>query len=148
MSREIPLGRGKAAIVDSEDYQMLSRYRWYYMPPGKRRSGSGYAACRVFRTTRYMHRVLMLSPPAGQDVDHVNGDGLDNRRENLRVVPHQKNCCARHRLHKQNKTGVAGVFYEEKIDSWRAYIDNNGRRYLGRFKTKEEAVNARKMAEV
>lgn len=139
MSREIELSRGRVAIVDDEDYSMLNRWKWSF--------NGTYATCGRYGTTRYLHRILMLSPPKGMDVDHINGDALDNRRENLRVVTHQKNCVNRHRLHANNKSGYNGVFWDAKAGSWRAYIDRGKRIYLGRHKTKEEAIAARLEAE-
>jgi len=148
MPCEIRLTQGKMAIVDDEDYGMLRRYKWHFMPPRKGISGTGYASSGQHGTTRYMHRVIMLSPPKGLDVDHINGDGLDNRRENLRVIPHQQNCASRHRLNQRNSSGKAGVYFERGTGRWRAYIDNGRRIWLGRFTTKDEAIIARREAEM
>lgn len=119
------------------------------MPPPKGKQGSGYAACSVRGVTTYMHRLIMgLQPGDRRNVDHINGDGLDNRRENLRVVRHQENCTNRRRINVRNKTGHSGVFYDRHGGNpWRAYIDSWRRIYLGRFATKEEAVKAREAAE-
>jgi hypothetical protein len=149
MSREIKLTRGKRTVVDDEDYEALKRRRWHYMPPSKASpGGSGYAVCSYRGSTLYMHQLLTLLPPRQLEVDHINGDGLDNRRENLRVVSHQKNLRNRHRVSTNNKTsGVDGVCFDRSAGSWRAYIDRGGRIYLGRHATKEAAMKARQAAE-
>lgn len=87
-----------------------------------------------------LHRFLM-TPGAGLVVDHLNGDGCDNRRENLRVCTQAENCRNR-KTFKNNKTGVRGVSVFR--DRYRVQMD---RRYLGVFKTIEEAAAARFAAE-
>jgi hypothetical protein len=80
-------------------------------------------------------------------IDHVNGDGTDNRIENLRLAsPSQNRQNAR--INSNNKSGVKGVSFISACNLWQADISANGKAHrLGRFKTKEEAVRARKNAE-
>lgn len=91
MSRIIILTQGKTAIVDDRDYNVLSRFRWH----ANSCNGHWYATTRLpsqrtnCKTTR-MHRMI-LAEPGGLEVDHINGDGLDNRRCNLRVATHAQN---------------------------------------------------------
>lgn len=84
--------------------------------------------------------------PDGQ-IDHINHNRSDNRIENMRVVPHLDN----HRnmsLFKNNTTGVAGINFDARYGSWVASITVNYKKVsLGSYKTKEEAVSARKLAE-
>ncbi len=83
--REIPLTQGKVALVDAEDYEELSRFKWH-----AQRNKSTYYAVRNGRRLDgkrcavLMHRVI-IDPPAGMLVDHISRDGIDNRRSNLRV---------------------------------------------------------------
>lgn len=86
MTREIPLSRGKVALVDDADYERLNQWKWHY------NASTGYAARRDWQARRYvlMHRVI-LDAPAGRAVDHINGDGLDNRRANLRLATAAQN---------------------------------------------------------
>lgn len=84
---KIKLTRGKYAIVDEADYQELMKYRWHC-------DGKGYAK-RTFSVNKkpfwaHMHRQLM-NPGPGLEVDHINGDRLDNRRNNLRICTKQQN---------------------------------------------------------
>ena len=78
MSKQIPLSQGKFAAVDDADYDWLAKHKWTY-------DYKGYAMRRSANVTIYMHRVV-LNASGPVMVDHVNGDGLDNRRENLRIV--------------------------------------------------------------
>lgn len=94
-TREILLTQGKVAIVDAEDYERLKRWRWSYAAiPGAsgyaRRGESPYPGSCKTRTV-LMHRQI-LNVAAGQSVDHINGNGLDNRKINLRTCTHQQNC--------------------------------------------------------
>ncbi len=79
--RYIPLTQGKYAIVDAGDYERLSQYRWYAT---RTRSGACYAATNMDGTTVFMHRLIM-NAPKGKVVDHINGNGLDDRAANLRI---------------------------------------------------------------
>jgi HNH endonuclease len=131
--KTIPLTQGKVALVDDSDYEFLSARKWYYK--------EGYAACNTpgtyNRKTIRMHRLLM-SPGVGQQVDHINGDMLDNRRENLRICTPTQNA-ANKRLSISNKTGYKGI-RKRQSGRWEARID--ARSTLGYFDTAEEAALA------
>ncbi len=83
----IPLTRDLQAIVDAEDYEWLSRYKWHASVAG---DGKVYAKRQVGCCGVFMHRLIM-QPPKGMVVDHINGNSLDNRRCNLRIVPPEVN---------------------------------------------------------
>lgn len=85
----IHLGHGIFAMVDSEDFSRLNESRWYTT----NRGGKHLYAMRVDKENRKwlkMHRII-TGAPDGLEVDHINGDSLDNRRANLRVVTHRQN---------------------------------------------------------
>jgi hypothetical protein len=112
----IPLTRGKTAIVDAEDYEWLSKWKWYAS-----NMGDGYwYAHRQFRdpakknrrgrskqTLVIMHREI-TGAPVGQDVDHVNHNGLDNRKANLRFCAHCQNLWNQ----RSKKRGYKGVYQQ------------------------------------
>ncbi len=94
-----------------------------------------------------IHRVL-ANAVRGMDVDHINGDKLDNRAVNLRVVTHRANCQNRTKLNRNNTSGVTGVYWRARINSWQVYVAVDGReRHLGYFKNKDAAIAKRKAAE-
>lgn len=144
--RGIPLTQGKVAIVDDEDYERLSSYKWCAW----RRSNCApwYAVRDVLlgdgkRATVRMHReILGLSPGRVPDVDHRNGDGLDNKRHNLRTATHSQNM-ANGRPHRDNHSGFKGVCWCRRDNKWRARIAVNRKEiHLGRFDTLEAAAGA------
>lgn len=99
-----------------------------------------------------IHTYLMGRMKSGHDglrVDHINGDGLDNRRANLRIVPDQINQINRKRLNRNNASGYRGVSYMRSTGKWRANITVDYRQvHLGSFVTAEEAFAARRAAEL
>jgi len=80
----ITLSRGEVAVVDDGDLATVSAHRWWAKPRDAT-NGGYYAYCNIGGRTVYMHRLLM-DAPRGLTVDHINGDGLDNRRSNLRLA--------------------------------------------------------------
>lgn len=137
--RVIELTQGRVAKVDDEDYSRLAMHSWYY-------HAAGYAARDVWedgeRRTIYMHRAIM-DPGPGQEVDHINGDGLDNRRENLRTCSHQENIAARSSSGRPGSSEYLGVSWSEATGKWRARIRHNyDEIHLGVFESEEEAARA------
>jgi hypothetical protein len=137
--REIPLGGGLVALVDSEDYDRLGIYRWHAL----RSPHTTYAKREIWnhceREYRLLHREVMDAPP-GIEVDHRNGNGLDCRKENLRTATRSQQ--------NQNKRGWAasgykGVYPQSRSTRWQARI-KFAERYtsLGTFDTPEEAARA------
>lgn len=119
--RELVLSQGKVAIVDDEDYEYLSQWKW----TAERQDKSWYAVrttCANGRTTGlvYMHRQI-LSAPEGLEVDHRSGDGLDNRRSNIRVCTRLQN--ARNTgPRKHNTSGYKGVSRHSSSGLWVAQV--------------------------
>lgn len=93
-----------------------------------------------------MHR-LIIGAKTGEIVDHINGDGLDNRRCNLRVVTHSQNMQNRRGAASHSKTGVRGVYFEARKRRYLAVVQAGGRRiHLSHHRTLEEAAVAAKSA--
>lgn len=138
MSKEIPLTKGYVAIVDDEDYPILSRYKWQV----SLRETNIYAVTDINRKRIYMHRMIM-GEPKGMTVDHRDGDGLNNRRSNLRIATRRQNVINRLRLLPNRASKYRGVFRITKSPSWRAQIFVKGKSiYLGSFATEEAAALA------
>ncbi len=128
MSRTILLKCGLSTIVDDEDYDRVINYgKWHIM-----RTGGGeyanYVTSNGFQchspSVRLHRFILGLSNNDGKIVDHINRDGLDNRKENLRIVTFSLNGHNR-KLQKNNKSGYRGVYWYKKCGKWRAKLKVN-----------------------
>jgi len=133
--RRIPLGKGLFAIVDAADYKRLKKYRWHAIPQRR----TIYAACRKDGRLTLMHRLIMKAPD-GWLVDHIDGNGLNNRRSNLRVCTPTQNCAnARPRGGSSRFVGVT-----RHDTKWMAQIQCRGEYfYVGRYDDEIEAAKAR-----
>lgn len=135
--KSIPLTQGKVALIDDEDLLKLSKYKWYAHKDGK----TWYAERHSERVNGKSHKIKMhrciITPPHGMEIDHLNGDGLDNRRENLRVVTHRINLQNRH----DTKTSkYPGVSWDKNKQKWRADIRIDGKRHhLGLYRDEDIA---------
>ena len=129
----IPLTQGFYAYVDAEDYEELNQWRWY--------TYSGYAVRYENGKRIYMHREIM-KPPKGKVVDHINQNGFDNTRGNMRNVTHQQN------MHNTGKrVGTAsiykGVARGGRARKWYAALKcGNDRSRAGPFEDEAEAARA------
>ena len=124
------------ALIDLEDIDKVRNHKWSY--------NSNYV--RSANNIR-LHR-LIIDCPKDMVVDHINHDPLDNRKENLRICTQQQNCMNRSKTSK-NTSGTVGVCWHKSSSKWIARIKINGKyKALGSFNTKEEAIQARKNAEV
>jgi hypothetical protein len=134
MSKEIKLTRGLVAIVDDEDYDFLSQRKWTAMPVR-----DGFYA---YNKIGLMHRIVMKAPK-GTQVDHADGNKLDNRKSNLRFCTASQNLYNR-KTPKSNRLGFTGVCERKNEHRFTAYIHANKVRYwLGSFATAIEAALAR-----
>ncbi len=138
MTVKVPLTRGKFAIVDDADAELVSKYRWFCL-------NVGYAARQVRidgkEVTQMMHR-LLLGAADDQLVDHINHDTLDNRRANLRLCTRTDNQRNQKRNSK-NTTGHKGVSYDKRRNKFTASIHISGKQiHLGRFASVEDAAKA------
>ena len=139
MTREIPLTRGYVALVDDADYDFLVGIGSWYASPSKRTVYARHSTRRqgqVYSTG--MHNVIL----GGVGIDHVNGNGLDNRRVNLRRATDGENNRNRRRR-TDNTSGYKGVSLHTRIGRFQAYITSGGRRqHLGYFDDLIEAARA------
>jgi AP2 domain. len=136
----VPLTRGYVALVDASDYpRVIAAGRWHARPHGR----TVYAQRHISlsdgrRSTQQMHN--FITGVIG--VDHVNGDGLDNRRTNLRVTTQAQNC-ANTRRRSNNKSGFKGVSWKANSRAWVAQIKRGDKsHHLGLFSDPEEAARA------
>lgn len=140
MSKLIPLTQGKCAIVDDQDYEWLSRWKWCAIKPRK----TWYAVRAEYldgkRKNIYMHRFI-LNAPRGTEVDHANWNGLDNRRCNIRLATSSQNSANIWR-EATTKTPYRGI-YRNRGAGWYAVVQVNYKRIrLGAYPTAEIAASA------
>lgn len=140
LMKEIYLTKGKKALVDDEDFDKLNRLSWYALE-GKH--GNFYAARHSRRKSLLMHTYL-LSPPKGFCVDHIDGNGLNNCKDNLRISSAAQNQANRKVvLSMSGYKGVSKIKRGYYKNPWRAKIKVNGKIInLGYFETAEEAARA------
>ena len=137
--KEIILSNNKGiTIVDDGDYDMLSEYIWYYLKPG-------YCQTHIYlngkRTSITMHRFL-LGTYKNKEIDHIDRDKLNNRRDNLRIVTKSQNKInvERRRL---GTSKYKGVNFHKVSGKWQARVQKDKKReYLGLFKSENEAAEA------
>ena len=136
MSKEILITRGQIVIVDEQDYEELSKHKWYLI--------DGFAARTIKkddkRTTIYMHRVIM-DAPMGVSVYHINHNKLDNQRKNLRLV---KGSARMHRRPSvKHSSKYRGVYWCKDKRKWIAEIKVYKKQIrLGRFEVEKDAAIA------
>lgn len=146
--KRIKLTQGKYALVNDEDFGALNQWKWC----AKVGSWGTYAVRRPWDKVLksyswvYMHREVNRTPK-GMFTDHKNGNGLDNRRKNLRTVTIQKNAFNT-RVYSTSKTGYKGVQWDRVNKKWvsriMVYYKNIN---LGRFSKMKDAIRARRVAE-
>lgn len=145
MSYRLSLTNGHEVILDSEDFDTFGRFKWSGLcKDGRvyaRRSAPGLGGKQI---TVLLHRAIMGNPP-GVFVDHINGNTLDNRRENLRVASRGQNR-VNSKLNKDNASGYTGVMWHRRDKRWIARVTCEGVKHeKGGFSTAEEAASWRQM---
>lgn len=121
---EIILKGGLVAQIDASDAELLGRHSWYVLDNGALK----YARARVGDRQILMHRMILPDAPADMDIDHIDGDGLNNRRTNLRIVTRAENLWNRH-----NGVDQDGVSFNAAKNKWRVHIGHRGKRVDGGF---------------
>lgn len=140
--KEIPLTRGLVALVDDEDYETISKFKWHVHE-------TGYALRKVKHPIKgtwthiSMHRqILGIEFGDRRDIDHIDGNRRNNTRLNLRICSRAENQYNRG-ANSNNTSGYKGVYWKHDRKKWGACIRaNDKRKYLGYFPTPEEAYAA------
>lgn len=128
----IKTNKGQDILVDNVDFDLASKYKWYI-------DTNGYAARSTHPGKMYLHRYI-LNPTGNIHIDHINGNTLDNRRCNIRLITHSGNMKNRKRP-KNNKTGYKGVSLSKSKEKCCVYVTVNSKHiYLGTFLTAIEAA--------
>lgn len=144
--RRIPLTQGKYAIVDPEDFERLNKYKWYAIKCKNtfyagRNSRTGASQKRLYVK---MHNEV-IKPPKGLILDHINRNGLDNRKANLRPATRAENILNRPYIFKtkNSPSKYKGVTWHKRWNKWHVQICHNGRRKsVGYFDDEIDAAHA------
>ncbi len=129
--KKIKLTQGKFALVDDADYEWLNQYKWH----ARRGRSTVYVGRCIKRKIVHMHREI-LQPSAYLFVDHINQNGLDNRRCNLRIVTNTQNQwnCSRK---------ISGAYWHKHNKKWAAKVRHNGKEvWLGYYTLRQDAEAA------
>lgn len=137
--KEIPLTKGLTTIVDDADYEILSHFKWYAVGhPGKEyaaRYGGNHQHIRLHRQ--------ILRAPANMEVDHINGNRLDNRMANLRLATRAENGRNRIKFGNQTHSKYKGVTWHSRDKCWQSTIVVDGCHvHLGCFSKERDAAQA------
>ena len=127
-------------LIDLEDIDKVKNLRWCL-------NGNGYVLHGTRKNKVFLHR-LLTNCPDDMIVDHINRNPLDNRKNNLRIVNNQQNSMNKG-AQKRNTSGHKGVSWDKSRNKWYTYITVNYKLInLGRFSILEDAIEARKKAEI
>jgi len=143
--KRIRLSQGKIAFVDDEDFEKVNEFKWNVAISGKKHKI--FYAARGFwngskQITKLMHRFI-LDVPDGMVIDHIDGDGLNNQKSNLRIVTNRENCGNWH-VEKRNR--YKHVYWNKRKKRWYVefYIDGLGKRLrFGLYRNEDDAVRRR-----
>lgn len=141
---ELELTQDQTCLIDAYDYDLVKEYRWFYNKP--KNSNSGYVLTNIRIDGKQkilkMHRLLMSFPDKSLDIDHINRNGCDNRRCNLRICTHQENQMNTSKQ-KNNKSNYKGVYFHKRDKKYISSIRFNKKLiHLGYFEDPIEAAKA------
>ena len=142
--KQITLTQGKVALVDDDDYVWLNQWKWCAKP-----GHHTFYAAHYVRVAKYKHRfekmhrlILGLQESDKQQVDHVDGNGLNNQRSNLRICTITQNNQSR-RKRKVGTSKYKGVYWHQRDHKWQSRITVNKKRIqLGCFDSETDAAIA------
>lgn len=133
--KKILLTQGKYALVDDADFKWLNQWKWHAVKRGK-----CWYARRGSAPQIYMHRLIMNNPEK-MDIDHINDNGLDNQRHNLRICTHRQNLQnSRKRINATSK--YKGTYYAKIGERRKRWVATICGRAIGYFSTEKEAALA------
>lgn len=141
--KKIKLTQGYFAKIDNEDYDKVMASGPWHIKRSYTSKDIIYAYHSVHPNIKLMMHRLILEPRSDQNVDHINSDGLDNRRKNLRLCTDSQNkCWGKKKSH--NTSGFIGVNFHKLSGKWQARVrKDNMRHYLGLYDSPRKAALVR-----
>ena len=143
-TKKIPLTQNKFALVDAIDFDFLNKWKWF----ADKARHTWYAANKPRNGWKiYMHRVILARKLGhSKQVDHINGNGLDNRRCNLRYATNRQNH-QNQKIRQNMVTKYKGIIWRKDRNKWQSRIYVNGRnKHLGYFENEIDAAKAYRKA--
>jgi hypothetical protein len=146
--KKIPLTQGKVSLVDDDDFEYLNQFNWHMSTYRELNYAKRNVRAGTSHKLRPMHREIFEYRGidlTNLEVDHINGDGLDNRRSNLRLATHKENLanCAKRSATRCKNHGFKGITFNPKNAKWVAQIAVNGKHIeCGEYNTPSKAANA------
>lgn len=140
--KKIQLTRGYFAIIDDEDFDKVSMHKWHLTTRRHHKYASKSFRVNGKKTALQMHRFILNLYDPSKIIDHINGDGLDNRKSNIRICTHSDN--AKNKiLPSSNTSGFKGVCWHKNHKKFYAQIKvNHKMMFLGSFACPIEAAKA------
>src|SRR6266404_7885280 len=135
--REIKLTKGYTALVDDDDYDRVSEFKWCVNVT--RHSDKVYAMTGSGCSRKTLHRFILNLGPSTPFVDHINGEGLDCQKSNLRIATQSQNQGNRRKQSALVSSRYKGVSWAKRESKWRAVIQHT---HLGLFASEKEAAMA------
>lgn len=142
--KQIPLTRGMHALVDAEDFDKVNQFEWFASPNGR----TFYAMRHPYdsktgkQSTEIMHRLILGARP-GQAIDHLDGDGLNNQKKNLRFASPGQNGANRKKNSGHTYSTFKGVTWHKRKKKWMASLKVAGKSlFLGYWEVPEDAARA------
>jgi len=143
--KKIKLTLGKEALVDDNMFDFLNRFRWFARADGKRFYATKHIGIGPRKTCQIMMNWMVIGcPPHGMDCDHIDGNSLNNQRNNLRIVSRRTNLINnRKRRYGLTTSKYPGVSWSMKSSKWRAQAFHSGKWiWLGLFEDERDASKA------
>lgn len=138
--KKIKLTQGKYAIVDNEDFENLNQHKWYF-----HKAGYALRTCHKPRNVKkqetfkvYMHHEIM-GKHINKDIDHIDGNSLNNKKNNLRIVTHLQNTMNRWKPKRETSSQYKGVYYNKRDKGYYARLAS---KCVGFFKDEKLAAQA------
>ncbi len=144
--KTIPLSKGYVSIIDDEDYERVSAFKWSAAVQAGKYSKRVYAFRFVYGRILYLHHFILGITTR---IDHRDGDGTNNQRLNLRSATRSQNGANRPKSLSRSSSKFKGVSWDARRSTWRASIKVNRRaKHLGAFKEETDAATAYNLAAV
>ena len=130
------------ALIDVEDIDKVKDIKWHRSELQR----NTYYCTSNNKEWKRLHRLILNIKDPNILVDHINHNGLDNRKCNLRICNNQQNLC-NSQIPKNNKSGYKGIYWAKDKNKWAVQVTiNNKTKYIGRYKKLEDAIEARNKA--